>query len=125
MEQLSAALISNRAKNSPASKRKSAVTYPGMQKIGSSHDAFFKDPPDCAPILYNKKKTVMFATNLASFSAISAHYVSATEHSDVWYTSKELAEISNLAKLARQSAWMLGEEETNVDECFRGLENLI
>jgi hypothetical protein len=123
MEYLATVLISNRTKNSPASKRKDSVACNGMmQKIGSSHDVFFKDP-DCAPIPYTKKKTVMFHTNLTSCSATSAHCVSATEHSDVWYTSKELAEISNLAKLARQSAWMSGEEDgTNEDECFRGLE---
>jgi hypothetical protein len=118
MEQLATALISNRAKNSPSSKRKNSVTCP--QKIGS-HESFFKDL-DCAPILFNKKKTVMFTTNLASCSATSAHCVSATEYSDVWYTSKELAEISNLAKLARQSAWLSG-EETNENQCFRGLED--
>jgi hypothetical protein len=116
MEQLATALTSNRTTNSPASRRKNFVTC--MQKIGSSNDVFFKDP-DCAPSPYNKKKTVMFTTNLASISGTSAHCVSATKHSEVWYTSKELAEISNLA---RQSAWM-SEAETNEDESFRGLED--
>ena len=124
MEHLAKALLSSSTKNSPASKRKDAVSCPGMQKIGSSHDVFFKDPPDCTPILYTKKKTVVFATSLASSSASSAHCISAAKYSDVWYTSKELAEISNLAFLARQSAWtMSGAEETKKDECFRGLED--
>jgi hypothetical protein len=122
MEQLATTQISYRRKNSPSSKRKNVVT--GMQKIGgSSHDVFFKDP-DCAPLPYDKKKTVMFNTNLTSFSATSAHCVSITKNSEVWYTPKELAGISNLAKLARQSAGMSG-EETNEGECFRGLEDII
>jgi hypothetical protein len=122
MEQLATALVSNRTKNSPASRRKNSVASMDMlRKIGSSNDVFFKDP-DCAPFPFSKKKTVMFTTNLTSISATSAHYVSATEHSDVWYTSKELAEISHLAKLARQSASM-SEAEINEDECFRGLED--
>jgi hypothetical protein len=120
MEQLATAMISNRMSNSPASRRKNFLTC--MQKIGSSNDVFFKDP-DCAPLPCNKKKTVMFTTNLASISTTSAHCISAAEHSEVWYTSKELAEISNLAKLARQSAWGMSEAETNEDENFRGLED--
>jgi hypothetical protein len=115
--------VDQRAKNSG----KMSVSCTVMQNKIGSHDVFFKDPDCAAPLpYYGKKKTVMFTTNLASSSATSGGFVSATEYSEVWYTSKELADISNLAKLARQSTWILsGGEEINEDECFRGLEDTL
>lgn len=137
MDQLATSLILNRTKNSLSFKRKNSVTtalgtnspassatrknsVTCKQKIDSSNEAFFK-VTDCAPTCDSKKKTVMFTTDLTSCSATSDDCVSRTEHSVVWYTSKELAEISNLAKSARQSA-LLSETGTKEKDSLRGLE---
>jgi hypothetical protein len=120
MDRLTTALVSNKMNNnSPATQRKNFAIC--QQKIDSFNKVFFKDP-DCAPTTRrdNKKKTVMFTTDIASSLATNAGFVSRREHSIVWYTSKELAYITQLAKSELQIArWSTG---TNEEVSLRGLE---
>jgi hypothetical protein len=92
-----------------------------IQKTDSSDEDISNDP-DCVPTSDNKKKSFMFATEIASSSPTSPLRISTTELASVWYTTKELKEIVEHAKFAIQIA-RLSETVTNGDESFRGLED--
>jgi hypothetical protein len=118
LERATTVLISNKKHNSPASQSKNPSTTCTQKIDSSNHEAFVKDP-DCAPICGYKKKTVMFTTILAWSPATSDHSVSRAEN---WYTSKELAEMTKLAKSELQIARLSG-KETNEKDSLRGLES--
>jgi hypothetical protein len=91
------------------------------QKTDSPDEVMF-NASACVPIRDNKKKTFMFAIDIASSSPASSHPVSTTERASVWYTAKELNEIVEQASFALQIA-KLSETVTNGHESFRGMED--
>jgi hypothetical protein len=119
LDWLTPSLISNEKIISHTSIIKNSTSC--MQKPDPSDEDIFNDPA-CVPTCDNKKKTFMFATDIASSSPTSPLRISTTELASVWYTTKELKEIVEHAKFAIQIA-RLSETVTDDDESFRGLED--
>jgi hypothetical protein len=122
MDRLTPSVISNETNSSHGSKRNDSASC--RQKTDIPDEVMFNDP-DCVLKRDNKKKTFMFATDIASSSPISPHPVSTTEHASVWYTTKELTDIVQQATFALQIAQLSESLLTNEDESFRGLEDIL
>jgi hypothetical protein len=124
MDRLTPSVISNETNSSHESKLNESTSRRRKKRTDIPDEVMFNDP-DCVLICDSKKKTFMFATDIASISPTSPHPVSTTEHASVWYTTKELTEIVQQATFAVQIAQLSETLLTNEDESFRGLEDIL